>query len=203
MTYHQAASAVVAQYPMTLHEFIYDHMARKRGRPPFPWDPPPKTADAESFAAELREKQRVAGLSEDERVDELLNGRSEILARQASIEFQDFLQEFVEPHQKSYQANEKNRLPSKPILIFFGAIIAFGVILLLGVRWFLPHLPFNILIVLLFAMVAAIIWDLCSTWRKAFAESGNFGDAAGYLLGHITVWSLISAAVYGTVWLIA
>lgn len=202
-TYHQAASAVVAQYPMTVQEYIYDHMARKRGRPPAPWDPPPKTADAESFATELREKQRVAGLSEDERADELLNGRSEFLARQASIEFRDFIQEFAENPQESHQAIEGNRLPSKLILLFFGAIIAYGVALLLGMRWLLPHLPFNIVIVLLFAMVAAVIWDLFSTWRKAFAESGNFGEAAGYLFGHITVWSLITAAVYGAVWLIA
>lgn len=36
-------------FPLTFLEYVYDQMARERGRPPSIWDPPPKEADVNSF----------------------------------------------------------------------------------------------------------------------------------------------------------
>ena len=69
----ECVDIIQAMDPLTLQEHVYEHAVRKRGGPPKPWNPPPSEADAQSFAAEIRELQRVAGLTEEQKSRELFD----------------------------------------------------------------------------------------------------------------------------------
>lgn len=69
-SYAEAFGIVNDRFPLTFHEYVYDQMARKRGRTPLLFDPPPKAADVDSFIDEWAE-HHFEGMSDQGILDEV------------------------------------------------------------------------------------------------------------------------------------
>ena len=71
---HEDAPRLISlAHPINVHDFIYDHMARRRHRAPRVWDPAPSKKDAESLARELLEMRKKIGLSDEEMAEGMLS----------------------------------------------------------------------------------------------------------------------------------
>jgi hypothetical protein len=97
-SYAEAFDRISDRFPLTYHEYVYDQMARERGRAPSPWDPPPKTADVVSFMM-LWSEHHYEGMSGQEILNEV---------NTAEGEWHEKMRAFVE--RAGQQAREKHDL---------------------------------------------------------------------------------------------